>query len=177
MSVLLGLLHKSASHKIPSLRYVILGHVKKCQRSFTISQTRNQFRGGFLNPLLLWGGPYGDGGRGGAQGSSGSPGGGEGGGEVPRGEKGRAPGREGQGRDQGGKGPGPIVPNVTSVCLIIAAVIGLLRCCLGFLAAVTGLFGHCHWFLRPLGTMLLRTSLACHGEVYRDLKVAVSVRE
>ena len=103
--------------------------------------------------------------------------GGRGGGRGPKGEKGRAPGREGQGRDQGGKGPGPIVPNVTSVCLIIAAVIGLLRCCLGFLAAVTGLFGHCHWFLRLLGIMLLRTSLACHGEVYRDLKVAVSVRE
>ena len=78
-------------------------------------------------------------------------GGERGGGEASRGEKGRAPGREVQGRARGWKGPGPIVPNVTSVCLIIAAVIGLLRCCLSFLTAVTGLFGHCHWFLRLLG--------------------------
>ena len=86
--------------------------------------------------------------------------------------------REGGPREgPGGLGPGPTGPNVTSVCRIIAAVIGLFCCCLGFLAAVIGLFGYCYWFLRPLGTLLLRTLLACHSEVYRDLKVAVSVRE
>ena len=69
------------------------------------------------------------------------------------------------------------MPNVTSVCLIIAAVIGLLRWCLSFIDC-------CHWFVWALslvfaapGYLLLRTSLACHGEVYRNLKVALSVRE
>ena len=107
--------------------------------------------------------------------------------EAQGGERGGARHQGGKrGGPQGGRskeGPGagsaqgPLCQNLTSVCLIIGAVIGLFRCCFSFLTAVTGLFVHCHWFLRLLGIMLLRTSLACHGEVYRDLKVALSVRE
>ena len=52
----------------------------------------------------------------------------------PREAKGRPEGA--QGKDQGGgtmknggEGPGASGSNVTSVCLIIAAVIGFFRCC------------------------------------------------
>ena len=110
MSVFLGLLHKSASHKIPYLRYVILGHAKKCQRNFTISQTRNQFRGGFLNPLLLWGGPYGDGGRGGPREVQEAQGGQRGGGDAPRGKRGGPQGGRAKGGTRGGRAQGPVSP-------------------------------------------------------------------
>ena len=173
MSVVL-VTNKRARLKIPYLRHVILGHAKSANEISQSVKHEISFVVGFSTLCCFGGGLMGTGAQGGPREVQGRP---RGGGRGPRGDQGRAPGREGQGRDQGGKGPGPSEPNVTSVCLIIAAVIGLFCCCLGFLAAVIGLFGYCHWFLRPLGTLLLRTLLACHSEVYRDLKVAVSVRE
>ena len=53
------------------------------------------------------------------------------------GAPGRGPRERGPRGGPEGWGPGPSGPNVTSVCLIIAAVIGFFCCCLGF-------FGCCH---------------------------------
>ena len=110
MSVFLGLLHKSASHKIPSLRYVILGHAKKCQRNFTISQTRNQFRGGFLNPLLLWGGLVGMGAEGGPREVQEAQGGERGGARPQGGKRGGPQGGRAKGGTGAGRAQGPLCP-------------------------------------------------------------------
>ena len=96
----------------------------------------------FCGPWALGAGPKGPGNRGAKRGhkeAQGEPRGGTQGGRAQGGPGERA--REGwPRRGPGGLGPGPSEPYVTSICLIIAAVMCFFSCCLGCFGSLSLLF-------------------------------------